>query len=68
MWSKTYDKKKWKLEFFPYKVYKNRVSIYEWLRDHDKLNSGKLLKDTFKRAINLCNLDLEKSEIEMIIN
>jgi Ca2+-binding EF-hand superfamily protein len=49
-------------------VYKKRVSIYEWLRDHDKLNSGKLLKDTFKRAIDLCNLDLETSEIEMIIN
>ncbi|CAF0814337.1 unnamed protein product [Brachionus calyciflorus] len=49
-------------------VYKRRISIYEWLRDHDKLNSGKLLKETFRRAINLCNLDLEKSEIEMIIN
>lgn len=49
-------------------VYKRRVSIYEWLRDHDKLNSGRLLKETFKRAIDLCSLDLQPSEIELIVN
>ena len=49
-------------------IFRRRISIYEWLRDHDKLNSGRLLKDTFKRAINLCNLDLESSEIDIIMN
>ena len=53
---------------FSLKVFKRRVSIYEWLRDHDKLNSGRLLKETFKRAIDLCKLDLQPSEIELIIN
>jgi hypothetical protein len=49
-------------------VFRRRISIYEWLRDHDKLNSGRLLKETFKRAINLCNLEIEPSEIELIVN
>ena len=35
---------------------------------NDKLNSGRLLKETFKRAIDLCKLDLQPSEIELIIN
>jgi Ca2+-binding EF-hand superfamily protein len=48
-------------------VYKKRVSIYEWLRDHDKLNSGRLTKETFKRAINLCNIDIQPSEIDILI-
>jgi len=49
-------------------VFRRRISIYEWLRDHDKLNSGRLLKETFRRAINLCNLEIEPSEVELIIN
>lgn len=49
-------------------VFRRRISIYEWLRDHDKLNSGRLLKETFRRAINLCDLDIESSEIEYIID
>jgi predicted DNA binding CopG/RHH family protein len=49
-------------------VFRRRISIYEWLRDHDKLNSGRLLKETFRRAINLCNLDIEQSEIEYIMD
>lgn len=49
-------------------VFRRRISIYEWLRDHDKLNSGRLLKDTFTRAIDLCNLDVEHSEIDLIAN
>ena len=49
-------------------VFKKRVSIYEWLRDHDKLNSGRLSKETFKRAINLCNLDIQPTETDIIAN
>lgn len=51
-----------------FKVFKKRVSIYEWLRDHDKLNSGRLPKETFRRALNLCNLDIQPGEIELIVN
>lgn len=49
-------------------VFKKRVSIYEWLRDHDKLNCGRLTKETFNRAINLCNLDLQMTETEILVN
>lgn len=49
-------------------VFKKRVSIYEWLRDHDKLNSGRIPRETFIRALNLCNFELLPSEIEMIMN
>jgi hypothetical protein len=42
--------------------------ILEWLRDHDKLNCGRLNRDTFRRAINLCNLKIEQSEIDLIMN
>ena len=48
-------------------VFKKRVSIYEWLRDHDKLNSGRLTKETFKRAINLCNLDIQPTETDILV-
>ena len=49
-------------------VFKRRVNIYEWLKDHDKLNSGRIPKETFRRAFNLCNLDVEKSEVDLLIN
>ena len=49
-------------------VYLKRVSIYEWLRDHDKLNSGRIPRETFKRAINLCNLEILPVEVDMIMN
>ena len=43
-------------------VLKKRVRIYEWLRDHDKLNSGRLPKETFRRAIDLCNFEVKEAE------
>ncbi len=49
-------------------VWKRRVSIYEWLRDHDKLNAGRIAKETFRRAFNLCNLEVAASEIEILVN
>jgi hypothetical protein len=50
------------------KVFRNRISIYEWLRDHDKLNSGRILRETFKRAFDLCNIKLFPSEVDLITN
>lgn len=49
-------------------VYKRRISIYEWLKDHDKLNCGRLPKETFKRAINLTNLEMDTDEVELIMD
>ncbi len=47
-------------------VLKKRVRIYEWLRDHDKLNSGRLPKETFRRAFDLCNFEVKEAEYALI--
>ena len=47
-------------------VLKKRVRIYEWLRDHDKLNSGRLPKETFRRAFDLCNFGVKEAEYSLI--
>ncbi|UJR13405.1 hypothetical protein I4U23_000420 [Adineta vaga] len=31
-------------------VFRRRIRLYEWLKDHDKLNCGRLPFDTFRRA------------------
>jgi len=40
--------------------------LYEWLKDHDKLNSGRMSFDTFRRAINPCQLELAESELSLL--
>ncbi|CAF1479095.1 unnamed protein product, partial [Didymodactylos carnosus] len=47
-------------------VYRRRIRLYEWLKDHDKLNCGRLPCDTFRRAINPCNLELLESELSLL--
>ncbi len=48
------------------KVFRRRIRLYEWLKDHDKLNSGRLSFETFRRAINPCQLELAESELSLI--
>merc|ERR1712079_448789 len=36
------------------KVYKERVRVHEWMRDYDKLRSGRMLCTNFRRALDLC--------------
>jgi hypothetical protein len=48
------------------KVYRRRIRLYEWLKDHDKLNAGRLPFDTFRRAINPCQLELAESELSLL--
>jgi len=31
-------------------VFRRRIRLYEWLKDHDKLNSGRMSFDTFRRV------------------
>ena len=47
-------------------VFRRRIRLYEWLKDHDKLNSGRLPCDTFRRAINPCQLELTESELSLL--
>jgi hypothetical protein len=51
---------------FSSKVFRRRIRLYEWLKDHDKLNSGRLPVDTFRRAINPCQLELTESELSLL--
>jgi len=47
-------------------VFRRRIRLYEWLKDHDKLNSGRLSSETFRRAINPCQLELTESELSLL--
>ena len=48
------------------KVFRRRIRLYEWLKDHDKLNCGRMSFDTFRRAINPCQLELAESELSLL--
>lgn len=52
--------------FLSVQVFRRRIRLYEWLKDHDKLNSGRLPCDTFRRAINPCQLELTESELSLL--
>ena len=45
------------------KVSKERVRVLEFLRDYDKLRSGRILKTSFRRALDLCRFELKESEV-----
>ncbi|CAF3578067.1 unnamed protein product, partial [Rotaria sordida] len=47
-------------------VYRRRIRLNEWLKDHDKLNCGRMSFDTFRRAINPCQLELTESELSLL--
>jgi len=50
------------------KVVKERVRVEEFMRDYDKLRTGRLLKTIFPRAIDLCQLGLVKSEVDVLMS
>jgi len=45
------------------KVFKERIRIHEWMRDYDKLRSGRMRKANFRRALDLCKFELTESEL-----
>lgn len=47
-------------------VYKQRVRIYEWMRDYDKLRSGRMLRTNFRRALDLCKFALAEGELAIL--
>ncbi|KAK7002739.1 hypothetical protein BgiMline_004147 [Biomphalaria glabrata] len=48
------------------KVVKERIRVYEFMKDYDKLHSGRMLKTSFRRALNLARLSLLESEVAML--
>lgn len=54
------------LEKIKTKVVKERIRILEFMRDYDKLRSGRILKTCFARALDLCQLGLTKKEVAVL--
>lgn len=42
------------------------MRIHEWTHDYDKFNSGRMLKNHFRRALDLCKLGLLESELSIL--
>jgi Ca2+-binding EF-hand superfamily protein len=51
-------------------VFKERVRVYEFMKDYDKLRSGSIPKNDFRRALDLCGVGavLVEPEIVSIMN
>ena len=47
-------------------VSKERIRVEDFMRDYDKLRCGRMLKTSFRRAVNLARLDLYESELAAI--
>ena len=48
------------------KVFKERMRVHEWMRDYDKLRSGRMLKGHFRRALDMCKFELNESELAIL--
>lgn len=47
-------------------VVRDRVRVHEWLRDYDKLRSGRMHKLSFRRALDLCKFELKETEYALL--
>lgn len=45
------------------KVSRERLRVLDFMKDYDKLRSGRMLKTSFRRALDLCGFQLKESEI-----
>eukprot|EP00106_Octopus_bimaculoides_P000016 XP_014767458.1 PREDICTED: uncharacterized protein LOC106867177 [Octopus bimaculoides] len=48
------------------KVFKERFRLIDYMKDYDKLNSGRIIKSNFQRALGLSPLNLSGSEITLL--
>lgn len=49
-------------------VVRERIRVLEFLRDYDKLKSGRILTTLFYRALDLCGFQLTPSEVNVLVN
>ena len=47
-------------------VTKQRMRLYEFMKDYDKLRTGRVSHINFARALDLAHLDLKESEVQML--
>jgi len=50
------------------KIVKSSVRVYEYMKDYDKLRTGRMLKTIFPRSLDLCRLELAPSEVQAIMD
>lgn len=48
------------------RVSKERIRVEEFMKDYDKLRTGRMLKISFRRAVTLARLDLYESEMAIL--
>ncbi|XP_071105662.1 EF-hand calcium-binding domain-containing protein 6-like [Haliotis cracherodii] len=48
------------------KVFKARLRVLDFLKDYDKLRSGRMLKTSFRRALDLAGFELKESEVSLL--
>lgn len=46
---------------------KEGIRVLEFMRDYDKLRSGRILKTVFSRALDLAKLELQASEVAVLM-
>jgi Ca2+-binding EF-hand superfamily protein len=49
------------------KVSRERIRVLEFMRDYDKLRTGRMLKTAFPRALDLCLFQLTQPEVDALI-
>ena len=42
------------------------MRVHEWMRDYDKLRSGRMSKSNFRRALDLCRFELTEAELAIL--
>ena len=47
-------------------VFKERIRVYEWMKDYDKLRSGSIARSSFRRALDLCGVGEVLFEPEIV--
>lgn len=49
------------------KVVRERVRVLEFLRDYDRCNENVISRENFKRALSVCQFDLNENEVETLM-
>jgi hypothetical protein len=50
------------------KVMKERIRVLEFMKDYDKLRTGRMTRVNFARAMDVSSLGLTKMEVEKIMD
>ena len=49
-----------------FQVIKEGIRVQEFMKDYDKLRTGRMLKTVFERGLDLANLGLQPTEVAIL--